>query len=238
MLSWHTAALISCLFFIVPWVNVKYVEKTKLKSFWSMHLFLWINTSLFNFHECGNNFMNKYICRCVFCFVLFHAFCFRKMCFKLQEDWGYRTFCNQIFNKTHILQTNQKSSKNKCSYMIFWWDFTMLNLQQAGVIFFFIFKRLAPSLKWSPGPTESYSGVSILPSDPIVALIGQSNGKPNDLLHYHHANTCASIGWTNELQSCQCLWQSTSPDFGKTGSDFPWKVWGILHVINLGIEFH
>ena len=32
------------------------------------------------------------------------------------------------------------------------------------------------------------------------------------------------LGWTSELWSDQCLWRSTSPDLGETGSNFPWKL--------------
>ena len=42
--------------------------------------------------------------------------------------------------------------------------------------------------------TESCSGVSILVTALIAALIGQRDGKPNCWLHCHHTNACTSLG--------------------------------------------
>ena len=76
--------------------------------------------------------------------------------------------------------------------------------------------RLAPVL-WSPGQKEprsretgklcieSLSGVSILVTAPIDALIGQSDGKLNYWLQYYYMNFCRSLGWTDELPFGQCL---------------------------------
>ena len=36
-------------------------------------------------------------------------------------------------------------------------------------------------------------------------------------------NAFMSLGWLDELQSNQCLWRNTSPNFGGTGGDFPCK---------------
>ena len=55
---------------------------------------------------------------------------------------------------------------------------------------------------------ESCSGVSILVTAPISALIGQSDGKPNYWLHRHHVYAYMSLGRTDKLRSGQCLWLS------------------------------
>ena len=44
-------------------------------------------------------------------------------------------------------------------------------------------------------------------------------------------------GRTDELQSGQCLWQSTSPNFGGTGSGFSCKVQGSTCVTSLSVNF-
>ena len=62
--------------------------------------------------------------------------------------------------------------------------------------------------------TESCSDVSTLVTARMAALIGQGDSKPNYWLHCHHVNTSTSQGWTDELQSGQCLWRRTSPNFG------------------------
>ena len=54
---------------------------------------------------------------------------------------------------------------------------------------------------------------------PIVALISQSDSKPNYWLHHHHMNP-------GELWFGQCLWRSTSPNFREV--TFPAKCMGPL----------
>ena len=46
-----------------------------------------------------------------------------------------------------------------------------------------------------------------------------------------------SLGRTDELRSGQCLCQSTSPNFGGTGSDFSCKMQGSTCVTSLSVEF-
>ena len=71
---------------------------------------------------------------------------------------------------------------------------------------------------------ESYFGISTLVAVFIALLIGQSDSKSNSWLHSHRVNTSTSERWTDEVQSDQCLWLNTSPNFGGTRSGFPGKV--------------
>ena len=76
-------------------------------------------------------------------------------------------------------------------------------------------KSRASSETGIPG-LESHSHVSVLETVTITATIGHSN-------YWLHMNTFTSVEWMNQLQSDQCLWSSTSPDFRELQVPFPAK---------------
>ena len=111
-------------------------------------------------------------------------------------------------------------------------------------------RRLAPSLERSWGPTKSCASSKTGTCKLCTKLLRciYSSDSRDHCYHWsqwiieyicsHHMNPFTSLGWMGELRSDQCLWQSTSPNFRGTGSDFPCKVYSIPRVCpSLGVEF-
>ena len=60
---------------------------------------------------------------------------------------------------------------------------------------------------------ENHSGEPILVTDPIAAIIGHFEDKPNYWLHSYDLNAFISVGWTSELQFHQYVRRTSSSDF-------------------------